>query len=210
MGEWAKQRESFNNEEDQVAVIEALGRLGADARAEPALLRPLMLPDAHWNVKRRVAVALALFRIRGEKDLAFSVLREVLLGLEEHGSIYYSPDMTATARVQAARALGVLAVNGDDRANTLLLDTAKGDENPHVRVAALEALARQKQTNAAAMKGLCTLLRHPDSTVRMKAASACGRLGLQAKVSAKALKVATEDGELAVRQAAKQALELVE
>ena len=132
------------------------------------------------------------------------------MGLEEHSSLYYLPDMTDTARVHAARALGVLAENGDERAKALIFETAKGDENPHVRVAALEALARQKQTNAAAIRGLCALLRHPNATVRFEAASACGRLGPRAKLSLNALKAATEDGQLAVRQAARQAIELLE
>jgi HEAT repeat protein len=100
----------------------------------------------------------------------------------------------------------VLAENGDERAQALVAETAKGDENPHVRVAALEALARQKPSNAAAMQGLCAMLRHPDGEVRLAAALACGRLGPLAKPGAKALKVATEDGQLAVRQAARQAL----
>src|SRR5260370_10060599 len=136
MAEWLKQRQSSSEQEDQVAVVEALGRLGADARAEADLLRPMLIGD-HWNAKRRVAVALALFHICGDKDLLFPVLREMLLGLEEHGSIYHSPHFTDTARVHAARSLCVLAENGDERAKALILEAAKGDENAHVRVAAL-------------------------------------------------------------------------
>jgi HEAT repeat protein len=134
----------------------------------------------------------------------------VLLGLEELSSIYHHVDRTTTARVLAARALGVLAENGDERAQALLLEAANGDENPHVAVAALEGLARQKQTNAAAVRGLCALLRHPDAAVRFEAASACGRLGRRAQLSLKSLKVATEDDRLAVRQAVKLALECIE
>jgi HEAT repeat protein len=209
MAEWLSRRQSSAPEEDQVAVVEALGRLGADAHAEADLLRPMLHGD-RWNAKRRAAVALALFRIRGDKDLVFPVLREVLFGLEEHPSVYQRVDVTDTARVHAARGLGVLAENGDERAQALIFESAKGDENPHVRVAALEALARQKQTNAAAMNGLCAMLRHPDGDVRFAVASACGRLGPLAKLGVKALKGATEDGQLAVRQAARQALEFLD
>jgi hypothetical protein len=205
MAEWLKQRQSSAEETDQVAVLEALGRLGADARPETDLLRSMLQGD-RWNVRRRVAAALALYRIRGDRDLAFPVVREVLLGLEEHDSLYYRPDLTDTARVHAARALGVLAENGDERAKSLIVETAKGDENPHVRVVALEAMARLRETNPAAIQGLCALLRHPAATVRIAAASACGRVGPLAKPCAKALRVAAEDGQLAVRQAARQAL----
>jgi HEAT repeat protein len=205
LANWLKRRASSGEQEDQVAVVEALGRLGGDARAAAELLRP-MLDDDGWKPKRRVAAALALYQIRGEKQTGFPALREVLLGLEEHSSIYHRADPTDTARVRAARALGVLAEDGDERAHALILEAAKGDENPYVRVAALEALARQKETNAAAMRGLCAMLRHPNDTVRLEVASACGRLGPRAKVSRKALQVATEDGQLAVRQAASQAL----
>src|SRR5262249_53527421 len=157
--------------------------------AEADLLRP-MLHGNRWDARKRVAAALALFRIRGEKNLVFPVLRDVLVGEEEHASLYNWPNLMDTARVHAARALGVLAENGDQRAQALLVETAKGDENPHASLAALEAMARQKQTNATAMRGLCGLLRHPNATVRAEAASACGRLGPRAKSSVKALKVA--------------------
>jgi HEAT repeat protein len=209
MGEWLKQRQSSAAETDQVAVIEALGRLGADARAQADLLRPMLQAD-RWYARRRVAAALALFRILEDRNLVLPVLREVLLGLEEHGSLYYRPDMASSARVRAARALGVLAEKGDERAKSLIVETAKGDENPHVRVAALEALARLKETNPAAIRGLCAVLRHHDADVRIAAASACGRLGPRAKSSAKALRVASEDGDPAVRQAARQALEALD
>jgi HEAT repeat protein len=209
MAEWLNQRQSSEAEMDQVAVVEALGRLGADARAEADLLRP-MLQGGRWNVKRRAAAALTLFRILGDRDLVFPVLREVLLGEEEHASIYYSPDLADTARVHAARALGVLAEKGDERAKSLIVETAKGDENPHVRVVALEAMARLKETNTTAVRGLCAVLRHQDASVRSAAAAACGRLGPLAKSSAKALRVAAADGHLAVRQAARQALEALE
>ncbi len=209
MAEWLKQRGAFAELVDQVAVVELLGRLGPDARAESDVIRPMLQGD-RWDSKRRVAAALALFRIRGEKDLVFPVLREVLVGLEEHSSLYYRPDQTDTARVHAARALGVLAENGGEHAKALIIETAKGDENPFVRVAALEVMARQKPSNAAAMRGLCALLRHTDATVRFEAASACGRLGPRAKLGLKALQVATEDSQLAVRQAARQALDLLD
>lgn len=100
----------------------------------------------------------------------------------------------------------MLAEKGDEKAQSLIAETAKGDENPHVRVAALEGMAKRKQTHIAATKGLCALLRHPVPTVRIAAASACGRLGPLAKSSEKALGVATEDSQLAVRQAARKAL----
>jgi HEAT repeat protein len=209
MAEWLKRRQSSAEEGDQVAIVEALGRLGKDARSEADLLRPLLRAD-DWSARRDVAVALALFRIRGEKDLAFPVLREALLGLEEHSSIYHRADPADTARVHAARALGVLAENGDERAQALIVEAAKGDENPHVRLAALEALARQKQTNAAAVRGLCATLRHQDAAVRTEAASACGRLGPRAKSALKALQAAAGDGQLAVRQAARWALDQLE
>jgi HEAT repeat protein len=117
--------------------------------------------------------------------------------------------MADTARVHAVRALGALAEDGDELARALILDAARGDENVHVRVAALEALARREQTNAVAVKGLCALLRHPNDKVRVGVASACGRLGPRARLSRKALEAATEDGQLTVRQAAREALKLV-
>lgn len=206
MAQWLEQRQSSAEEQDQVAVIETLGRLGADAQSEADLLRP-MLQGAPWQARRRVAAALTLFRVLGDRTLAFPVLREVLQGPEEHPSIYHQPDLSDTARVHAARALGVLAEKGDERARALIVETAKGDENPYVRVAALEAMARRKGANAAAIRGLCAALRHQDTGVRSAAASACGRLGPLAKVSAKALRLATEDSQLAVRQAARRALE---
>jgi HEAT repeat protein len=209
MAEWLKQRQSSAEEQDLIAVVEALGHLGTDARSKADLLRP-MLQDDRWHARRRVAASLALFRILGNRNLAFPVLRAVLLGQEEHASLYYWPDLSDTARVHAARALGVLAEKGDERARSLLVETAKGDENPHVRVVALEPLARQKETNLAAVRGLCAVLRHRDAGVRVAAASACGRLGPLAKASAKTLQVATEDGSVAVRQAAKQALDAVD
>ncbi len=104
----------------------------------------------------------------------------------------------------------MLAESGDKRAEALLVETAKGDENPFVRVAALEALAKQKQSNKAAMRSLCSMLRHPDAEVRLKAVSACGRLGVQARSGLNALRTATEDPQLAVRQAARQALKTLD
>src|SRR5262249_52206288 len=158
----------------------ALGRLGAGARPQADALRPLLSGD-RWDAGRRVAVALALFRMTGEKDVAFPVLRDVLMGPEDQTSFYRIVDSGATPRVRAARALGVLADGGDERAVALLLETAKGDENTHVQVAALEALARQKQTNAEATKGLSVLLSRSYDSIRLAAASACGRLGKQAR-----------------------------
>ncbi|HEY7423761.1 MAG TPA: HEAT repeat domain-containing protein [Gemmataceae bacterium] len=209
MAQWLKQRRSSVEQKDQVAVVEALGRLGADVRSEADVLRPI-LQGARWNAKGRVAAALALFRILGDQDLVFPVLREVLLGLEEHASIYYWPDLADSARVHAARALAVLAEKGDERAISLIVEAAKGDENPHVRVVALEAMARRKETNTAALRGLGAMLRHRDVSVRIAAASACGRLGPLAKRSTMALKAATEDSSLAVRQAARQAMEALD
>src|SRR5262249_10660712 len=136
-------------------------------------------------------------------------LREALVGREEHGFLYYWPDMTDTARVRAAKALGVLAEKGDARARSLLVAAAKGDENPHVRVAALEAMARSKQANAVAGRGLCAALQDSRPAVRAAAAAGCGRLGPLAKGSAAALIRATGDRP-AVRQAARQALDAVE
>jgi HEAT repeat protein len=209
MAQWLKQRGPSAAQGDRVAVVEALGRLGADARAQADVLRP-MFQDDHGIAEERVAAALALYRILGDGDRVFPVLREVLLGLEVHAWLYYQPDLADTARVHAARALGVLAEKGDERAQSLIVETAKGDENPHVCVAALEAMARRKETNSAAIRGLCAMLRHQDASVRIAAASACGRLGPLAKQSARALKVATEDSHLAVRQAARQAMEALD
>jgi HEAT repeat protein len=209
LAEWLKQRGSSAEERDVVAVVEALGRLGADARSAADVLRP-MLQDGRGMNRERVAAALALFRILGDRDLAFPVLREMLRRLEVRASLYYWPDPTDSARVHAARALGVLAEKGDERARSLIVETAKGDENPHVRVAALEAMARRKETNPVAIRGLCAMLRHRDASVRIAAASACGRLGPLAKRSAVTLKVATEDNRLAVRQAARQAMEALD
>jgi HEAT repeat protein len=205
MADWLRQRQSAE-ENDVVAVVEALGRLGGDARAEAAVLQR-MLQNNRWNARRRVVAALALYRILGDRDLVFPVLREELLAPEVRAS---RSDPSDAAQVGAAQALGVLADKGDERARALLREAAKGDDNPFVRVAALEALARQKQTNAAAVKGLCAMLRHPTDSVRVEAASACCRLGPLAKSSAKAVKAATEDSELAVRQAARRALEALD
>jgi HEAT repeat protein len=144
MVEWLKQQSESADLEDQIAVMKALGRLGTDARAGVDVIRPF-LDGAHWSDKRRVAAALTLFQMGEEKDRAFSVLREVLLGLEKEFSFYYSVDWSATARVRAAQALGVLAEKGDVRAKALITEAAKGDENSHVRTAAREALARLKK-----------------------------------------------------------------
>lgn len=209
IAKWLKRQEAHAGVEDQVAVLEALGGLGADARAVAGLLRP-MLRGNRWDAKRRVAAAVALYRITGEKGSTFTALGEVLLGQEEHASIYYRPDRTVSARVHAARALGVLAEKGDERAAALIADAARGDENAHVRVAALEALARQRDGNAAAIKGLCAALRHEADTVRIAAAAALGRLGPLAKAAAKPLGAAVDDGELAVRQAVREALKALE
>jgi HEAT repeat protein len=195
--------------DDPVAVAEAIGRLGPAASTATGHLAAL-IQGHRWGTRGSGAIALALFRIGGDKEMVFGVLREILAGEEERGGFYYQPDMTRTARVYAVRALGVLAENGDDRARQLVVETAKGDENPHVRVAALEGLARLKQANPDAMTGLTALLRHADAQVRVAAASALGRLGSRAKMSRPALAAATEDGSLAVRQAARQALELLE
>jgi hypothetical protein len=208
MALWLKQRQ-WSAAADQAAVVDALGRLGADARSEVDLLRSLL--DGHrWYSRRSVAAAQALFRIHGDRDLVFPPLRDVLLGREEHPSLYYFPDPADTARVHAARALGELAEKGDVPAQLLIVETAKGDENLHVRTAALEAMARRKETNTAANNGLCALLRDPDAAVRVAAASACRRLGPLAKSNATALRAATQDGYLSVRQAARQALEAVD
>jgi HEAT repeat protein len=189
MTAWLKRRHSSADGEDVIAVTEALGRLGADAEVGAETLRSMLKTDS-WGSKRQVAIALALFRIRGDKDLAFPILREELQKPEVRSSIYYSFDMSDTTRVHAVRALGILVENGDERAAALIAETAKGDENPHVRKAALEAMARQEQTNATAMKDLCAMLRHPDVAVRFQAASACGRLGSQANLALESLKLA--------------------
>jgi HEAT repeat protein len=208
LAEWLERQQSSAAEADQVAVVEALGRLGPDERSHADLLRA-MLRGRPWEAKRRVVAALALFRTCGDADVVIPALREVLEGPEEHASIYFRPDPADSARVHAVRALAVLAEKGDGRAGSLLVETAKGDENPHVRVAALEATARRQETNAAAVRGLCALLRHQDAGARAAAAAACGRLGPLARASAKSLRVAAEDSHLAVRQAATQALEAV-
>jgi HEAT repeat protein len=210
MAAWLKRPGwGHKEEEDRAVVAEAIGRLGAEASPAADLLRTLFHGN-RWEAKIRVASAMALFRIGGDKDLVFPVLREILAGREEHTSIYQTVDSTRTARVHAVSGLGVLAENGDERARALVIETAKGDENPNVRVAALEAMARLKQSNPEAIIGLRAMLWHRDAEVRVGAASALGRLGAAAKLSRSALKAATEDSALAVRQAARQSLPLID
>ena len=131
MAAWLKQH-PFADRADQAAVLDALGRLGEHARAQAELIR-LIVDGEHWTARRRVAAALAIFRICGDKDKAFAALRDVFSGVEARESIYYWPDFSDTARVHAVRALGVLSANGDERARAILRDAAKGDENPHVQ-----------------------------------------------------------------------------
>ncbi len=75
---------------------------------------------------------------------------------------------------------------------------------------AADALWRLEHKAAELVPVNLELLTATDADVRHEAVSACGRLGPLAKSSAKALEVATEDGQPAVRRAARQALELVE
>lgn len=206
MAEWLNHRWWHDDQDDRAAVAEAIGRLGTDARAGAALLRPLIHGTDRASTEQ-VAIAMALFRISGDKETVFPMLRDVLLEPKPRSWSYDRVDPASTTRVHAARALGVLAENGDERARALIIETAKGDENPHVRVAALEAMARLKHTNADAMAGLSAVLRHAGADVRVAAVSAFGRLGPQAKLGRPALKAAAEDDILAVRQAARRALE---
>lgn len=209
MSDWLKRRQATAPFEQQIAVATALGRCGIEARAAEEVLRS-MLNTPSWSVERKVAVCLALYRITGNSKSALPILREVLLSAKERLPLYHQDDLTASPRIAAARALSVLADAGDETARRLLVETMKGDENPHVRLAALETTAHQQDTNAAAVRGLCALLRHPDAGVREATAVACGRLGKHAKAGAAAVKAATLDGHLAVRQAARLALELLD
>ncbi len=86
MATWLKLRQSSSTEEDQLAVIEALGLQGLDAQDSVDLIRPMLQGD-RWDAKRRVAAALALFRMGGDKALVFPVLRELLLGSEERSFV---------------------------------------------------------------------------------------------------------------------------
>jgi HEAT repeat protein len=192
-------------QDDVVAVAEALGYLGSDARAEGELLLPL-LHGHRWDARRRMAIAQAYFRITGDADAVLPGLREVLFEPELR-SRYARIEAGSSARVLAARGLGLLAENGDQRARALIVEAAKGDENPHVRVAALEALGRIKDTTGDALAGLEAVLRHSESDVRVAAVSALARLGDLPKSSRLALEAVQADPILAVRQAAKQALE---
>ncbi len=133
----------------------------------------------------------------------------MLAAEEERSWRSYIVDLARTARARAARLLGTLAEKGDDRAGALLVELAKGDENPHVRIAGLESLARLQPGTGAAMTALVASLRHRDAEARTAAASALGRLGPRAKPAQPALKAATADAELTVRQAARKALELL-
>jgi HEAT repeat protein len=145
MREWLKRRHWSTPEADLIAVVGALGELGPDAKSAADVLRPMLEGD-HREAKRRVAAALALYRILGDRKTTFPVLRDVLQGEEDHGFFFNSPGLSDSARVRATRALGVLAEKGDERARALVAETAKGDENPHVRDAAREALTRIKRT----------------------------------------------------------------
>jgi len=192
-------------EEDAIAVTDAIGNLGSDARAEADLLRPL-LRGGRWDARRRMAIAQAYYRITGDADAVFPVLRETLLGTEPT-KFYRWFDRTSTWRVLAARGLGLLFEKGDKRARALLIETAKGDESPHVRVAVLEALGRTKETKAEALAGLEAVLRHAEYDVQVAAASALARLAPLPESSRLALEAAKENPTLAVRQTAKKALE---
>ena len=94
MAEWLKRSRSFAAETDQVAVMEALGLLGADARSQADLLRPMLQGD-RWNARRRVAAALALFRISGNKTSCFRPARGVA-GAEEIVHLLLGPTCRIT------------------------------------------------------------------------------------------------------------------
>lgn len=203
LADWLRRREAA--EPDRIAVIEALGRLRLDAPATD-LLRGL-LPRDRYRARTSVAAALALFRSTGDRATALPLLHAAFDDSEQLGFSYSAHDPADSARVAAVRALGDLAEAGDERATGVVHMAAKGDDNVHVQLAALEAEVRLK--TPAALSGLARLLRHPEQAVRSGAAAACGRLGPLAKTAVAALRAGTDDMQLAVRQAARQALELV-
>ena len=124
-------------------MITALGRLGKEATKAVDLLNSKAHNEDVSDARARVASALALFRIEGEKKTTLPIIRKVLLGPEEQPTLYFTPNKSNSPRVHAVRALEVLAKSGNKQAKQLLIETAKGDENRHVRLAALKALKQE-------------------------------------------------------------------
>ena len=202
MSAWLEQRWDAGDE-DRALVVEAIGRLGVDAQNLTGMLHAGLIGEP-WNARERVAKCQALLQIDGDNEMVLPVLRRAGgRGRTFVALLYRRFGAHRTAR--AARLLGTLAEKGDDRAGALLVELAKGDENPHVRSAGLESLARLQPGTGAAMTALVASLRHRDAEARAAAASALGRLGPRAKPAQPALKAATADAELTVRQAARKA-----
>lgn len=201
---WLTAADWWADGDDVVAVADALANLGSAAREHASALQSLG-GDEDGQSGKKMAVALACVRLAEAKPGHSALFRETLLAIDRR-SFFDSISGASTARVLAARGLGVLAERGDPRARALLAEVAKGDESLHVRLSALESLGQIKETAADARSGLEALLRNADSDVRVAAITALGRMGLSDESSRNALKAAKQDPILGVRQTAKQAM----
>ena len=174
----------------QEAVIEALGQIGAPARAAlPALARAAgRSTDIEQALKRSVPQI-----ISAPESLEVALLIEQLKSRDE------------SLRLRAAKALGKLRAKAAVPGLTAALADADGD----VRRAAIAAL-RQIQPDIPAsedvIRAYTTDLRDPDGAVRLLAVRALGRLGTAAQPAVPAIEALLNDPERDVRRAVLDAL----
>ncbi|HTU88492.1 MAG TPA: HEAT repeat domain-containing protein [Gemmataceae bacterium] len=216
-----------DNAEARWKAADLLGRLGPDARQEPALAAlSAALTDASPHVRAVAATALA--SIGPAKPDAIPALQEMLstsdcLPALRALALYGADAAPAIGKIiellrhkddseirwNAARTLGKIGPAAKEAAPALE-EAMKDDREPLVREHAAEALGDIGPAAKEAIPALAAALKDPDARVRRDAVRSLGQMGPAAKSVVESIRPLLKDKEEKVRKAARTSLQQIE
>jgi HEAT repeat protein len=217
-----------DNAEARWKAANLLGRLGTDARQEPAALSSLSFALRDSNPQVRAVAATALASVGPAGPEAIPALQALLatpdclpalraLALYGHDA---APAIEKTVvllrhkgdseiRWNAARTLGKIGPAAKESIPALEA-TMKGDQDPVVREHAAEALGDIGPEAKEAVPALALALKDPDARVRRDAVRSLGQIGTAAKSVVESIRPLLQDKDERVRKAARTSLQQID
>ncbi len=173
----------------------ALSRMGESAAAAQEMLVDMFLTDEVVSNRREAAKALAAI---GPK--AASVAAKIVAGLTD-----------SHPEIRQAAALTLGRIQGDpDRVLPALLKAAR-DTDVSVRCLAIHAIGSYGRSATGTIPELIEILRRDEvADVRLAVIEELASFGADARLAVDALRVASKDGRIAIREAALAALKKIE
>jgi HEAT repeat protein len=217
-----------DNAESRWRAADLLGRLGPEARQDPAAISSLSfaLKDANAQVRAVAATALASVGPAGPE--AIPLLQDLLatpdclpalraLALYGHDAapaigkivVLLKHEGDSEIRWNAARTLGKIGPAAKESIPALVT-AMKEDQDPVVREHAAEALGDIGPDAKEAIPALVQALKDPDARVRRDAVRSLGQMGPAAKASAEQIRPLLQDKDERVRKAARTSLQQID